>query len=172
MAPKIHHTAYIDKHSVVYGNVEVGSLSSIWPGAVLRADSKRIRVGRGSNIQDNCTVHADDRHDVSISDGVTIGHNAIVHGAHIGKDSLIGMGAIVLDGVVLGSNCIVAPGAVIAPGTRIAKGSVVMGIPARIVRKIRQSEIVLLKRNAKHYVRLRNHYASDRSGTPLSTAGA
>ena len=110
-SPKIDPTAFVSEFAYVVGNVELGPNSSIWPGAVIRADSGKIQIGAGSNVQDNSVLHADA--DAEIGDNVTIGHGVVCHARMIGNGSLIGNGATLNDGVILGENCLVAAGSTV-----------------------------------------------------------
>ena len=143
-------TVYIAPGAVVVGDVELQEDVSIWYGAVLRGDSGRITVGKGSNIQDNCVIHEETR----IGEYCTLGHGAIVHGCRIGDNCLIGMGAIVLDGAVLGDGCMVGAGALVTGKTNAPAGSVLLGSPAKVVRERTPEEAAAAQENAWHYIRL------------------
>lgn len=148
---KIHETAQIAKGAIVYGDVTLGEKSSIWYNAVVRGDDGPIRIGKYSNVQDNCTVHLDTGHEVNIGDYVTIGHGAVVHGCTIENNCLIGMGAIILNDAVIGENSIIGAGALITQGKVIPAGSMVVGSPGKVIREITQEEKEGIKRNAFHY---------------------
>lgn len=148
---KIHETAQIAKGAVVYGDVTLGGKSTIWYNAVIRGDDGPIRIGRYSNIQDNCTIHLDAGHEVKIGDYVTIGHGAVVHGCVIGNNCLIGMGAIILNGAVIEDNCIIGAGTLITQNKVIPAGSMVLGNPGKIVREITQKEKESIRANAVRY---------------------
>lgn len=141
---------YIAPNATVVGDVVLENNVSIWYGAVLRGDVGPIRIGEGTNIQDNCVLHDP----VTIGKGCTVGHGALVHGCTIGDHSMIGMGAIVLSGAKLGKNCVVAAGAVVKEGMVVPDGHVVMGIPARIVNPTRQNLIDDILKNEREYIRL------------------
>ncbi len=138
--PKIHKGAYIHPTAVVIGDVELNEEASVWPGAVLRGDIKSIIIGKGTNIQDGSVLHTSD-FKVEIGEMVTVGHNALLHSCEIGKGTLIGTGAIILDAVKIGENCIIAAGTLIPGGKVIPDGSVVMGNPYKIVRKTTQQDL-------------------------------
>lgn len=140
--------------SIVCGDVELGHQVNIWHGAVLRGDVDTIRIGSGSNIQDNATVHVSLGSPVIIGEGVTVGHNAVVHGCRIGDNTLIGMGAIVLDGAEVGSDCIIGAGALVTRNKHLPDGTLWLGSPARQVRCLREDEIAANRRNAEEYVQL------------------
>jgi carbonic anhydrase/acetyltransferase-like protein (isoleucine patch superfamily) len=138
----------------VSGDVSLGQNVSVWHGAVVRADEAPISVGESTNVQDNAVIHVSPQKPVKLGRGVTIGHGAIVHGCEVGDNSLIGMGAIVLDGAVIGRDCIIGAGALVTQGVRIPDGSVAFGNPARVVRQIRPEEIASNRQNAQVYVEL------------------
>lgn len=143
---------FIAKGAVVLGDVSLGENASIWFNAVVRADHRKIHIGKNSNIQDNATVHVEKNLDVWIGDGVTVGHNAIVHGCEIGDNTLIGMGAIVMNRAKVGMNCIIGAGAIVTEDMFIPDNSLVLGIPARIKRSLTPEEIENNKLNASVYV--------------------
>ena len=120
--PKIHPTAFVESSAHVIGDVEIGEESSVWFNVVIRGDVNRIRIGRGSNLQDGTVIHVN-RHGspAIVGDYVTVGHAVRLHGCTIGSNCLIGIGAIVLDGVELEDDCLVAAGSLVAPGTRSRK---------------------------------------------------
>lgn len=149
---KIAPSANIVKEAVILGDVHVGEDSTVLFHAVLRGDDNSIRAGRCTNIQDNCTVHADIGYPVLIGDHVTVGHNAVVHGCSIGDGSLIGMGAIILNGARIGRECIVGAGSVVLEGTVIPDGSLAAGIPARIKRTLTEDERAKLYESSRAYV--------------------
>ncbi|MGN1147723.1 MAG: gamma carbonic anhydrase family protein [Lachnospiraceae bacterium] len=147
----IHETAQIAKGAIVYGDVTLGEKSSIWYNAVVRGDDGSIRIGKYSNVQDNCTIHLDAGHKVNIGDYVTIGHGAIVHGCTIGNNCLIGMGAIILNGAVIEDNCIIGAGTLITQNKVIPANSMVIGNPGKVIRAITQEEKENVRANAVHY---------------------
>lgn len=147
----IHSTAHIAPNATVLGDVTIGRDTSIWYGAVLRADRGAITVGDGSNIQDNAVVHMGDGLDVTIGDGVSVGHGAILHGCRVGNGTLIGMGAIVMNGAVIGKDCIIGAGALIPQYKIIPDRSVVLGNPGKIIREVSEEEIAANRNNAALY---------------------
>jgi carbonic anhydrase/acetyltransferase-like protein (isoleucine patch superfamily) len=155
---KIHESAYIDKHAVLYGNIEIGKGSSVWPNAVLRAEKNPIKIGKNSNVQDNVVIHTDDRNGVEIGDNVSIGHGAILHSCTIKNNCIIGMGAIVMANVIIEENCIIGAGALVTEGKTISKNSLVIGIPAKVDRKLNEEEIKSIIKNARGYVNLSREY--------------
>lgn len=134
--PKVHPGVFIADTATVVGAVELGEGSSVWYGAVIRADNNTVRLGRNVNVQDGAVIHEDEGNPVEIGDNVTIGHRAVVHGCVIGQDSLIGMGAILLSGCRIGRNCMVAAGALVTGHMDIPDNSIVMGAPAKTVKPI------------------------------------
>lgn len=158
LVPKINGSCFVAESSDVIGEVEIGENSSIWYGAVLRGDVDKIIIGKNSNIQDGTIVHGDFNVKTMIGDNVTIGHNAIIHGATIGNNVLIGMGAIVLNHAVIGENTIVGAGAVVTGGKEIPSGSLVLGSPGKVIRQLTDAEIESITKSAKTYVELaQNH---------------
>lgn len=144
---------YLGPGAQIEGDVQFGDGVSVWHNAVLRTESEPIRIGTGSNVQDLCVLHTDPGHPVEIGQHVTLGHGAIVHGAAIEDDCLIGMGAIIMNGARIGKGSIIAAGALIPEGKQIEAGSLAMGVPARTVRTLSDEEIAASRRNALHYVR-------------------
>lgn len=149
--PKIADDAFIADGARVIGDVVLEPGSSVWYNAVLRGDSAGIVLGKGSNAQDNVSIHVDLGQGVLIGENVSIGHNAVVHGCTIGDGSLIGMGSVILSGAVIGKGCLVAGGAVVLGGTEIPDGSLVAGVPAKVRRELSEQERADLVRNAETY---------------------
>ena len=150
--PNIHPSAFIAPNATVLGDVTVGARSSFFFGAVARSEFVPIVIGECTNIQDNCVLHADPGLPMTIGNGVTVGHSAILHSCTVGDNSLIGMGAIVLNGAVIGSNCIVAAGALVPQGMVIPDGSLVIGSPAKVRRELTEDEVAATHRSAEGYV--------------------
>ncbi|MGB4588670.1 MAG: gamma carbonic anhydrase family protein [Clostridiaceae bacterium] len=149
--PIIDKTGYIAEHTIIVGDVQIGEKSSIWYGAVLRGDVGSIRIGKMSNIQDNAVLHTDGGVVLFIGDNVTVGHGAIIHGAKIEGNSIIGMGSIVLDGAIIGKNTIIGAGSLVTGGEIIPEGELWLGRPAKFMRKITSEELEKIKSSAKHY---------------------
>lgn len=145
---------FVAEGAVVVGDVTLGPLSSVWHNAVLRGDCAPITVGARSNVQDCAVLHGADGFPVVVGAGVTIGHGAIVHGCEIGDNTLVGMGAIVLNGARVGADCIIGAGALVTQGTVIPDGSVAFGSPARVVRSATEGDRAANRENAQAYVRL------------------
>ncbi len=149
---KVHPSAFIAAGAVVIGDVTLGADVSIWFNAVLRGDSESLRIGAGSNIQDGAVCHADPGLPLVIGEGVTIGHRAIAHGAHIGDCSLIGMGAIVMNGARIGAQSLVGAGALVTGGKDFPERSLILGAPGRVIRSVTEDEIAMMRRTASEYV--------------------
>ena len=161
--PLISPSAWIAPGAVVVGDVEIGSESSVWYGAVVRGDVHRIRIGSRTNIQDQATVHVTrDRFPSLIGDEVTVGHRAVVHGCVVGSFALIGIGAIVLDGAEIGEGSWVAAGAVVTPGYKVPAHRLVVGVPAQVVRKLSEAERELQVQRTLGYVETAAKHASGR----------
>jgi carbonic anhydrase/acetyltransferase-like protein (isoleucine patch superfamily) len=162
LAPNIHETAFIAEDAVVVGDVEIGAESSVWYGSILRGDVNYIRVGARANIQDGCIVHVSTAtHPTVIEDEVTLGHRVTLHGCHVERGTLIGLGAIVLDGARIGRESLVAAGSLVTPGTRIPERSMVMGSPARLKRPLTDEEVEGLKKFWRNYVTLSRIYRGE-----------
>ena len=127
---------FVASGAKVIGNVELGENVGIWFNAVVRADKSKIHIGNNSNIQDNCTVHVEKDLNVYIGDGVTVGHNAIVHGCTVGDNTLIGMGAIIMNRAIIGKNCIIGAGAIVTENAVIPDNSLVIGAPGKVKREL------------------------------------
>ena len=145
-------TAFIAPGAVVVGDVTLEAEVSVWFNAVLRGDTTPLQVGAGSNIQDGAVMHADPGFPAIVGPGCTIGHNAIVHGARVGSNSLVGMGAILLNGVSVGADSIVGAGALLTQGKHFPPGSLILGSPARCVRALSAAEIEANRARARAYV--------------------
>jgi carbonic anhydrase/acetyltransferase-like protein (isoleucine patch superfamily) len=156
--PRIASSVFIARGVVISGDVEIGEETSIWYNTVLRGDVAPTIIGRRVNIQDNCTLHQSPGKPLIIEDEVSVGHNAVLHSCHVKKGALIGMGAIVLDGAVIGEGAMVAAGALVPPGQEVPPGTVVMGSPARVVRKVTSAEEANLERIRKTYVEKGQYY--------------
>ncbi len=151
IAPEIAASAWVAPDANVIGKIVLESDVSIWFGATLRGDNEEIRVGRGSNVQENCVLHTDIGFPLIIGADCTIGHKAMLHGCIIGEGSLIGMGATVLNGARIGKGCLIGAGALITEGKDIPDGSLVMGAPGRIVRQMNEASIARLLASAAGY---------------------
>ncbi len=150
--PQIAEDTFIAPAAVVVGRVRIGARSSVWYGSVLRGDDEEI-IGEDSKVEDLSVMHADPGYPAVLGDRVTVGHRAIVHGARVEDDVLIGMGAILLNGAKIGSGSVIAAGAVVTPGTEIPPASLVAGIPAKVLRPVRESDTAMIGHAFESYVR-------------------
>ena len=150
-------TVVILSGAAVVGDVSFGPDCSVWFNAVLRGDGKPITIGRGTNIQDNAVLHSD-VFPTALGEYVTVGHGAIVHGCAVGDNTLVGMGAVILNGARIGKNCIVGAGALVTGKMDIPDGSLALGNPARVARALTPEEIAGLRRDAEHYIELKEAY--------------
>lgn len=156
--PNIHPTAYVHPAAVVTGDVTLGARVSVWPTAVIRGDTDRIIIGPETNVQDGTVVHVDHGVPTMIGARVGIGHRAIVHGATIEDDVLIAMGAVLLNHVYVGTGSIVGAGAVCTEGMRIPPNSLVLGVPARVVRETTEAERDRIRKTVESYLQLQEEY--------------
>lgn len=153
---QIHPTAFIAQGAVIVGDVTIGEECSVWFNATLRGDSMPLTIGPRTNIQEGCIFHADPGFPAIIGAGVTIGHGAVVHGAQVGDNSLIGIRSVLLNGVVVGENCIVGACALLTQGKEFPPGSLIMGAPAKVIRPLTPAEIERNRHSAEEYVK-RSH---------------
>ncbi|WP_039796892.1 gamma carbonic anhydrase family protein, partial [Nocardia araoensis] len=151
-APEIDESAWIAPNATVIGRVRLGAEVSVWYSAVLRGDLETIEVGARSNIQDGCVLHADPGFPLTVGAGVSVGHNAILHGCTIGDDVLVGMGATVLNGAVVGPGSLIAANALIPEGAQIPPGSLVAGVPGKVRRELGAEEQDRIRLNATVYL--------------------
>lgn len=151
--PTVHPDAFVAFNATVRGDVRIEEGASIFYGAVLRGDRAPITIGPGSNIQENCVVHVEYDLPVVLGRDVTVGHGAILHGCTVGDETLIGMGAILLNGAVIGRHCIVGAGALVTQNTVIPDGSLVYGSPAKVKGQLDEAAIADILRNAVDYRR-------------------
>jgi len=150
--PQIHETAWVADSAQVIGNVELGEGASVWFGTVIRGDTYKIKVGKGSNIQDNSMLHTDEDVPLVIGERVTVGHHVMLHGCTIGDGSLIGIQAVILNDAKIGRNCIVGAGALVTSGKEFPDGSMIMGSPAKAVKQLTPEQIEHVQRGAQHYI--------------------
>jgi carbonic anhydrase/acetyltransferase-like protein (isoleucine patch superfamily) len=149
--PEVADSAWIAPNATLVGSVRIGEGASVWYGAVLRADNEPITIGARSNIQDNCAFHVDREKPVTLGEGVSVGHGAVVHGATIGDHVLVGMGAIVMNGAVIGDECLIAAGALIPEGMEVPPRSLVAGVPGKVRRELSDTEVETIHHNARIY---------------------
>lgn len=156
--PRIASDAFIAPTALVTGDVTIESRASVWFGAAIRGDAAPITIGARSNVQDNCSIHADEGAPCVIGADCTVGHNAIVHGARLGDRVLVGMHATVLNNAALGDDCIVAAAALVAEGKHIEAGQLVMGMPGKVVRAVTEDERERTLRGVQHYLDYAEEY--------------
>ena len=152
ISPSIPESAYVADSAQVMGNVRLGAHSSIWFGVIIRGDTEYIHIGEGSNVQDASVLHADFGVPLTIGNYVTVGHKVMLHGCTIGDESLIGMGAIVLNNAKIGKNCLVGAGSLVTEGKEFPDGSVIMGSPAKVVRSLSPEHMHNMRMTAQHYI--------------------
>ena len=149
--PELGPEVWVAPDANVIGNVILEEAVSIWFGCTLRGDNEPIRVGTGSNVQENVVMHTDPGFPLVIGPGCTIGHKAMLHGCQLGENTLIGMGATVLNGARIGKNCLIGAGTLVTEGKDIPDGSLVMGAPGKVVRQLDDAAIADMARAARHY---------------------
>ena len=150
--PRLHATAWVAENATVLGRVVLGEDSSVWYGAVLRGDNESITIGARSNIQDGSMLHTDSGVPLTVGEGVTVGHQVILHGCSVGDGSLIGMQSVILNSAKIGRHSIVGAGALVTEGKEFPDGVLIVGSPAKVVRELTPEQIARLKLSASHYV--------------------
>jgi carbonic anhydrase/acetyltransferase-like protein (isoleucine patch superfamily) len=150
---QIHPSVFVAPGAVIVGDVSLAEGCSVWFHASLRGDSESILIGAGTNIQEGVIFHADPGFPVIVGKNVTIGHRALVHGAIVGNNAVIGMAAVLLNGARIGENCLVGAGALITEGKTFPPGTLILGSPARVVRELTQDEIARHTQMAENYRR-------------------
>jgi carbonic anhydrase/acetyltransferase-like protein (isoleucine patch superfamily) len=151
-APDIAKDCFVAQSADLIGDVIMQEGSSVWFNCVVRADNATITIGKNSNVQDGSVLHVDPGFALNIGEGVTVGHKVMLHGCTIGDNSLIGINAVVLNGAQIGKNCIIGANALVTEGTIIADGQMALGSPAKVVKKVSEDTVKMLKAGAKHYV--------------------
>lgn len=162
--PQIADGAWIAPTAVLAGSVVIHEGASIWYGAVLRADNEPITIGPRSNVQDNCAFHVDKDKPLTLGEGVSVGHGAVVHGATVGDYVLVGMSATIMNGAIIGSESLIAAGALVTEGMVVPPRSLVAGVPAKVRRELSDAEVENLHNNADIY---EAHRELHRAGTVL-----
>jgi carbonic anhydrase/acetyltransferase-like protein (isoleucine patch superfamily) len=160
-APELDASSWTAPSATLIGKVRLQAGASVWFGAVLRGDNELIDIGVNSNVQDGTVMHTDAGVPLTIGTGVTIGHNAMLHGCTVGDYSLIGINAVILNGAKIGKHCIIGANALIAEGKEIPDGSLVMGSPGKVVRELTEVQKQGLRASAQHYVDNARRYARD-----------
>lgn len=156
-----HPQSWVAPNATLVGKVKLESGASVWFNAVLRGDNELIHIGEQSNVQDGTVMHTDMGFPLSVGKGVTIGHNAMLHGCSVGDYSLIGINAVVLNGAKIGKYCIIGANTLIAEGKEIPDGSLVVGSPGKVVRELTDAQKQMLEASAAHYVHNAQRYARD-----------
>jgi carbonic anhydrase/acetyltransferase-like protein (isoleucine patch superfamily) len=151
-SPQLAEGAWVADSAEVMGQVHIGARASIWFNTVVRADNEAITIGAETNIQDGTVLHCDPGKPLHIGQGVTVGHNVMLHGCTVGDHSLIGIGAVILNEAVIGKNCLVGAGSLVTEGKTFPDGSMILGSPAKVVRQLTPEQIEGLKRIAQGYV--------------------
>lgn len=159
-SPIVSSSAYVAEGANIIGQTYIEEDASIWFGAVLRGDINKIEIGKMSNVQDNTTIHVSSDYPVSIGNYVTIGHNCVIHGCTINDYSLIGMGSIILDGADIGEYSIVGAGSLITSNKKFPPGVLILGSPAKVIRKLTEDEKNKIKKSAQNYVDTAKKYMS------------
>jgi carbonic anhydrase/acetyltransferase-like protein (isoleucine patch superfamily) len=150
---------YVAPGAVVTGQVVLSAGVNIWFSSVVRGDLAKITLGARVNVQDGCVIHTDNDLPQEVEEGVVVGHGAVLHGRRVGRESLVGIGARLLTGCEIGEECLIAAGAVVTERRRIPPRSVVMGIPGKVVREIRQEELERTRAICAHYLEMAQRYA-------------
>ena len=158
---ELHPQSWVAPNAVLVGKVRLQAGASVWFNAVLRGDNELIDIGEHSNVQDGAVMHPDMGFPLTLGKGVTVGHNAMLHGCSVGDYSLIGINAVILNGARIGRNCIIGANALIAEGKVIPDGSLVMGSPGKVVRELSDQQKKLLEASAAHYVHNAQRYARE-----------
>ena len=158
--PQLAATAWVAPGATVLGRVVLADGVGIWFGAVLRGDNEPIVIGEGSNVQENTVMHTDVGFPLTVGRGVTIGHQAMLHGCTVGDESLIGIKSVILNKAVIGRHCIIGANSLIPEGKVIPDGSLVMGQPGKVVRTLEPGQIAVLEASAEHYVQNWKRYVA------------
>ncbi|MBV6288376.1 gamma carbonic anhydrase family protein [Pseudomonas aegrilactucae] len=156
-----HPQSWVAPTATLIGKVRLQAGASVWFGAVLRGDNELIDIGENSNVQDGAVMHTDMGWPLTLGTGVTVGHNAMLHGCTVGDYSLIGIGAVILNGARIGKHCIIGANALVPEGREIPDGSLVVGSPGKVVRELTPAQQQLLEASAAHYVHNAQRYARD-----------
>ena len=158
MCPELDAESYVHEQSTLIGQVRLEAGSSVWPQAVLRADNELIHIGKCSNVQDGAVLHTDPGFPLKIGEGVTIGHQAMLHGCTIGDNTLIGIQAVVLNGAKIGKNCLIGAGALVTEGKEFPDNSLIIGSPAKVLRTLDDAAIEGLRASAETYTEKAKSY--------------
>ena len=156
--PEISADSWVAPNAIIIGKVKLEKNSSIWFNAVLRGDIEKIVIGENSNIQDGSVLHTDPGYPLTVGKGVTVGHMVMLHGCEISNDTLIGIGSTILNKAKIGKNCIIGANTLVTENKVIPDNSLVLGSPGKVVRKVTDEEIKVIRENAKHYVKNSKRY--------------
>lgn len=161
LSPKISKSCFIAPNASLIGNVVLEENASIWFNVVIRADLAEVKIGKNSNIQDGCILHVDEGFPIEVAENVTIGHKVMLHGCSIGEGSLVGINAVVLNGAKIGKNCLVGANALVTENMVIPDGSLVLGSPAKIIKKLDEKTQKMITEGAAHYVHSNHKYKKE-----------
>jgi len=153
MKPEIHKSSYVAETAVIIGNIKIGKNCGLFPNVVIRGDENSIEIDDGSNVQDCCVIHCDKEHSVRIGKNVSLGHGAIIHGATIGDDCLIGINATVLNGAKIGKGTIIGANALVTTDMEVPENSLVLGVPGKVIKKDKQFA-EMARSNAETYQKI------------------
>lgn len=156
-----HPQSWVAPNAMLVGKIRLDAGANIWFGAVLRGDNELIHVGENSNVQDGSVMHTDMGYPLTLGTGVTVGHNAMLHGCIVGDYSLVGINAVILNGAKIGKYCIIGANTLIAEGKEIPDGSLVVGSPGKVVRELTEQQKKMLEASAAHYVHNAQRYARE-----------
>jgi carbonic anhydrase/acetyltransferase-like protein (isoleucine patch superfamily) len=159
--PTVAESAWVAPNAAVIGQVTLGKRASVWFNATVRGDSEPIVIGDDSNIQDGAVLHTDEGVPLVVGEGVTVGHQAMLHGCVIGDGSLVGIQAVILNRAVIGRECLVGAGALVTEGKEFPDGSLILGAPAKVVRTLDAGERAQLRESAEHYARHQHYFRSE-----------
>ena len=151
-SPSIAESAFVADNNAVIGNVTIHDNASVWFGATIRGDNDLITIGRNSNVQEGAVLHTDPGYQLTIEDNVTVGHQAMLHGCSIGAGTTVGMQAVILNGARIGRNCLVGAGALVTEGKEFPDNSLIIGVPAKVMRTLSEEDIAGMHRNTDRYV--------------------
>ncbi|HSV70497.1 MAG TPA: gamma carbonic anhydrase family protein [Methylibium sp.] len=149
--PQVHPNAYVAESAELIGTVIVEEGASVWSNVVARGDNEPITIGRGANVQEGTVLHTDMGYPLTIGPGATVGHQAMLHGCHVGEGALIGIQAVVLNGATIGPRCLVGAGALVTEGKSFEAGMLILGSPAKAVRPVRPEDLERIQRGAESY---------------------
>jgi carbonic anhydrase/acetyltransferase-like protein (isoleucine patch superfamily) len=155
--PQVHASAYVAESAELIGSVTLAEGASVWSQVTVRGDNEPITIGRNSNVQEGSVLHTDPGHPLVVGEGVTVGHQAMLHGCTIGDGALIGIQAVVLNGARIGRDCLVGAGALVTEGKEFADGMLILGSPAKAVRRLEEADIARMRQGARTYVERAQH---------------